>query len=163
MLETYTLDIPAMLAYAEKWAFSANPDFYDFSQLGGDCTNFVSQCIYAGGAVMNYTPDLGWYYISLSDRAAAWTGVEFFAKFVLNNRSAGPFGVQIPLREVQVGDVVQLGTDDGFYHSLLVTGMTDDGAPLVTAHTFDVYNKPLSLYSYRYIRCIHLLGARRWV
>lgn len=163
MLETYALDIPKMLGYAEKWAFSVNPDFYDFSGLGGDCTNFVSQCIFAGGAVMNYTPDIGWYYISLSDRAAAWTGVEYFAKFMLNNRSAGPFGEQVALREVQVGDVVQLGTDDGFYHSLLVTGTGSDGGPLVTAHTFDVYNKPLSAYSYRYIRCIHLLGARRWV
>ena len=161
MLETYRLDVDKMLEYAEKWAFSVNPDFYDFSELGGDCTNFVSQCIYAGGAVMNYTPDLGWYYISLSDRAAAWTGVEFFAKFMLTNKAAGPFGEQIPLRDVIPGDVVQLGTDDGFYHSLLVTGM-QDGEPLVTAHTFDVYNIPLSSYNYRYIRCIHLIGARRW-
>ena len=162
MLETYGLDIGKMLDYAEKWAFSANPDYYDFSKLGGDCTNFVSQCIYAGGAVMNYTPDVGWYYISLSDRAAAWTGVEFFARFMFTNKAAGPFGEQIALREVTVGDVVQLGTDDGFYHSLLVTGM-DGGEPLVTAHTFDVYNVPLSSYKYRYIRCIHLIGARRWV
>ena len=163
MLETYEIDREAMLAYAEKWAFGVNPDFYDFSELGGDCTNFVSQCIYAGGAVMNYTPDLGWYYISLSDRAAAWTGVEFFAAFMLGNKSAGPFGVQVPLSDVEPGDVVQLGTDDGFYHSLLVTGKGGTGGPLVTAHTFDVYNRPLSEYSYRYIRCIHIIGARRWV
>ena len=162
MLETYMLDIEAELAYAEKWAFSVNPDFYDFSELGGDCTNFVSQCLYAGGAVMNYTPDLGWYYISLSDRAAAWTGVEFFARFMFTNKSAGPFGEQVALREVQIGDVIQLGTDSGFYHSLLVTGM-ENGKPYVTAHTYDVYNVPLSSYSYRYIRCIHIIGARRWV
>lgn len=36
------------VAYAKKWAYGRNPKFYDFSNLGGDCTNFASQCIYAG-------------------------------------------------------------------------------------------------------------------
>ena len=49
----------AAVAYAEKWAFSRNPEYYDFHGIGGDCTNFVSQCIYAGCGVMNYTPEYG--------------------------------------------------------------------------------------------------------
>lgn len=162
MLETYAINAAASVAYAKRWALDHNPEFYDFTELGGDCTNFVSQCIYAGGAVMNYTPDIGWYYISLSDRAAAWTGVEFFAQFMLNNKGAGPFGVQVPLREVKLGDVVQLGGYDGFYHSLLVTGFSYLGVH-VTAHTNNALNVPLASYRYRFIRCIHLLGARRYV
>ena len=31
--------------YALTWALDRNPKFYDFSSLGGDCTNFISQCI----------------------------------------------------------------------------------------------------------------------
>lgn len=38
--------------YAKKWALSRNPKFYDFDPIGGDCTNFISQCIYAGAKVM---------------------------------------------------------------------------------------------------------------
>ena len=53
------------VAYAKKWAYGRNPKYYDFSDLGGDCTNFASQCIYAGSGVMNYTPTYGWYYICL--------------------------------------------------------------------------------------------------
>lgn len=53
------------VAYAKKWAYGRNPKYYDFSDLGGDCTNFASQCIYAGSGVMNYTPTYGWYYISV--------------------------------------------------------------------------------------------------
>ncbi|MBP3856956.1 MAG: amidase domain-containing protein [Ruminiclostridium sp.] len=162
MLETYSLDTGKMIDYAAKWAYSYNPDFYDFTELGGDCTNFISQCVYAGGAVMNYTPDTGWYYIALSERAAAWTGVEFFARFVLNNRGAGPFGSLVRLRELRAGDVVQLGDRSGFYHSLLVTDILY-GIPYVTAHTYNVYNKPLAAYSYENIRCIRLNGARRYV
>ena len=61
-------------AYAEKWAFSRNPRYISFDGMGGDCTSFVSQCLYAGTGVMNFTRDTGWYYNSASDRAAAWSG-----------------------------------------------------------------------------------------
>ena len=64
------------VAYAKKWAYGRNPKFYAFSNLGGDCTNFASQCIYAGAGVMNYTPTFGWYYKNLNDRTPSWTGVE---------------------------------------------------------------------------------------
>ena len=56
-------------SYAKKWALKRNPKYYNFDSLGGDCTNFVSQCVYAGSSIMNFTKDLGWYYRSLSDRA----------------------------------------------------------------------------------------------
>ncbi len=120
MYYEYPLNIQNGLNYARRWAYSRNPEYYDFDTLGGDCTNFVSQCIYAEGAVMNYTKDTGWYYISLNDRAAAWTGVEYFCRFIINNKGTGPFGELVPLYNAQSGDVIQLGGDMGFYHSLYV-------------------------------------------
>lgn len=36
------------IQYTKKWAYSRNPKYYDFDSIGGDCTNFVSQCIFAG-------------------------------------------------------------------------------------------------------------------
>lgn len=77
-------------AYAEKWAFSRNPRYISFDGMGGDCTSFVSQCLYAGTGVMNYTRDTGWYYNSASDRAAAWSGVPYLYRFLTGNRSVGP-------------------------------------------------------------------------
>ena len=71
--------------YARRWALSRNPLFENFSGIGGDCTNFVSQCVYAGCCQMNYTPDFGWYYVSLNNRAPAWTGVEFFYNFLTSS------------------------------------------------------------------------------
>ncbi len=49
------------MLYAHRWAYGRNPAFYDYEHLGGDCTNFASQCIYAGSGVMNFTPTFGWY------------------------------------------------------------------------------------------------------
>ena len=44
------------IEYAHRWAFFRNPNFTNFDEMGGDCTNFVSQCLLAGGAMMNTTP-----------------------------------------------------------------------------------------------------------
>ena len=51
--------------YAEKWAYSRNPRYYNFDSIGGDCTSFVSQCVFAGSNTMNYTKNTGWYYNSI--------------------------------------------------------------------------------------------------
>ena len=31
--------------YAKKWAYGRNPEYFNFDPIGGDCTNFISQCI----------------------------------------------------------------------------------------------------------------------
>ena len=95
--------------YARKWAFGRNPKYYDFSRIGGDCTNFASQCIYAGAGVMNFTPTFGWFYKSADDRTPSWTGVEYLYNFLVNNKEAGPFAEEVPLNKLEVGDIVQLG------------------------------------------------------
>ena len=85
-------DRVAATEYAKRWAYDRNPAYYNFDGIGGDCTNFASQCLYAGVKVMNYTKDVGWYYISPNDRAAAWTEANYFRRFMLNNNRVGPDG-----------------------------------------------------------------------
>ena len=84
-------DRKGAVAYAKRWALGRNPQYYNFDGMGGDCTNFASQCVFAGCGVMNYTKDAGWYYLSPDNRAAAWSGVEFLHDFLVANRAAGPF------------------------------------------------------------------------
>ena len=148
------------LTYAKKYAFGQNPIFGNFRGIGGNCTNFVSQCIYAGSCVMNYTPTFGWYYVSLEDRSPSWTGVQFFYNFMVENTDVGPFGKEVGPDEIEIGDVIQLGNErDGFYHTLLVVGFEGED-PLVAAQTDDAYARPLSTYSYDFSRFIKILGVR---
>ena len=148
------------IAYAKKYAFSQNPIFGNFRGIGGNCTNFVSQCIYAGSCVMNYKATYGWYYISLDDRAPAWTGVEFFYNFMTQNTDVGPFGREISPTDSQVGDVIQLANNEnGYYHTLLIVDY-DGEDPLVAAQTDDAYARPLSTYTYDYSRYIGIEGVR---
>jgi len=165
-MNIHPYDRAAAVAYAHEWAFARNPAYADFEDLGGDCSNFVSQALMAGGAVMNFTPHTGWYYRSLNDRAAAWSGVPYLFNFLTTNQGRGPFGHVIPLEEVQPGDIVQLRFADkpDFSHSLLVVSTGKRPNPdniLIAAHTYDSDDRPLSTYSYVEARAIHIDGVRR--
>jgi len=150
------------VAYANRWAYLRNPAYYDFSEIGGDCTNFVSQCLYAGARVMNYTPDTGWYYINSNERSPSWTGVQFLYDFLTQNKTRGPFGREVSLNEVRPGDVIQLENDGKYYHSLFVvkTNSTPDAEnTLVNAHSMNASQRPLASYSSDGFRVIHIEGV----
>ena len=168
MLVTMDYRRERAVEYAERWAFSRNPLFENYTGIGGDCTNFVSQAIYAASCVMNYTPIFGWYYISPTDRAAAWTGVEYFYNFMTSNTGVGPYARETDAGGLLPGDIIQLarmGVGNAgeenctFYHSLLVTGADENGY-LVAAHSDDAFNRPLSTYRYNSARFLHIEGVR---
>lgn len=150
----------AAVAYARRWALGRNPAYYDFEKVGGDCTNFASQCIFTGARVMNYTPVMGWYYNSSSDRTPSWSGVEYLYNFLVQNRGAGPYAREVAQSEVQPGDIVQLGNAGGFYHSPVITAVSPQ--ILVAAHTYDALDRPLSTYVYEKARFLHIEGVRAY-
>lgn len=151
------------IEYALKWWDKRNPYFYDFDELGGDCTNFVSQCLYFGGIEMNFDR-YGWYYKNLNSRAPAWTGVDEFYKFSTNNKNS--VGVRAKLAQidyVDLGDIVQLKLigEDRFHHSLIVTkivGQKTVDNVFVTSHTYDAINKPISHYFVEDMRFLKILN-----
>lgn len=155
----------AAVSYALKWAYARNPLFYDFENIGGDCTGFVSQCLYAGCGVMNFSQENGWYYINTDDRAPAWTGVEFLRDFLLTNEGAGPYGDAAELSQLLPGDIIQLMNDEGrLYHSLFVSFVFQPAVPrniFICAHSYDARNRRLSTYNYADALGIRILGARR--
>ncbi|MBQ1371969.1 MAG: amidase domain-containing protein [Oscillospiraceae bacterium] len=151
-------DRVAALAYARRWALGRNPAYYDFTALGGDCTNFVSQCLFAGVGVMNDTSVTGWYYRSASDRTASWTGVEYLYRFLTKNRGSGPVARPCSLRELRPGDVIQLGDSSGrFYHCLLVLRPGAD--PSVAAHDDNALDRALSSYHFERARFLQIEGG----
>lgn len=159
MLE-FSYDRAAVLRYAERWALARNPAYYDFDPLGGDCTSFVSQCLFAGAGVMNFSPENGWYYVNLSDRSPSWSGVEPLYRFLTSNRGPGPFGSPVAAESLLPGDIIQLGAPDGsFYHSLLVLEVSPPRI-FVAAHTNNALWRPLDSYDFARLRGIHIDGVR---
>ena len=149
----------AAIAYAHTWALGRNPAYYNFDNIGGDCTNFVSQCIYAGAHTMNLTPVFGWYYRSSYDRTASWSGVEYLYKFLINNQGIGPYAYIVPQEKAKPGDIVQMGTrNGGFSHTAVITSATP--TILVAAHTYDALDRSLNSYIYETVRFLHIVGVR---
>lgn len=154
--------------YAQKWAYGRNPAFYDYEDIGGDCTNFASQCVYAGGGIMNYTRDFGWYYIDANNKSPAWTGVDFFYRFMTREAATtGPVAREASIGQIDLGDVIQLSFDGkSWNHSPVVVELLHRPARnpadiLIAAHSYDSDNRPLNTYDYAGIRFMHFIGVRK--
>lgn len=45
----YGYDRDKACEYAKRYAYNYNPNYKNYNSVGGDCANFVSQCLIAGG------------------------------------------------------------------------------------------------------------------
>ena len=168
MLVTKPYNRERAVEYARRGALDRNPLFIDFTEIGGNCTNFVSQAVLAGSCTMNYTPDFGWYYISEDDRAPAWSGVEYFFDFITGtplfreqNGGVGPFATVVEREAVMLGDVIQYANRTGdWYHTVIVTGF-DGEEILISAQSDDALDRPVSSYRNAVTkRYLHIEGVR---
>ncbi|WNQ12117.1 amidase domain-containing protein [Paenibacillus aurantius] len=126
--------------YADTWWNSYNPRFLHFEV---DCSNYVSQCLFAGGAPMNYTGkrEAGWWFQGRSGKQELWS----FSWAVANSLRLYLGGSRTGLRaetvtdprRLKVGDVISYSWngDGRFGHSTIVAGLDANGMPLVNAHT----------------------------
>lgn len=165
-LRDFEYNREAAVQYAHRWAFSRNSRYLDFEDMGGDCTNFASQCIYAGSGIMNYTPVYGWYYNNPYSRTASWTGVNYLYNFLVTNRGAGPYARVTDVGDARPGDIVQLSFEGGgvFNHSPVIV---QTGYPvriqniLIAAHTFNADYYPLTEFTWKDMRVLHIAGVRQ--
>ncbi len=163
-MQLFPYDRTAAVQYAHLWAYGRNPRFYDYEQIGGDCTNFASQCLYAGARVMDYTPTYGWYYRDANDKSPAWTGVVYLYNFLTRTYlSPGPVARDTSSFELEPGDIIQLSFDGvRWSHSPVVVAA---GVPrsydniLVAAHSYDADYRPLSTYEFKSVRFLHVFGV----
>lgn len=134
-------DRQAAVQYADRWWNSYNPQFEQFEV---DCTNYVSQCLFAGKAPMNYTGkrDSGWWYRGLSGGQELWSYSWAVANSLQLYLRGGGGAVGLRATEVDspaqltLGDVICYSWDGArFGHNTIVTAMAPDGMPLVNAHT----------------------------
>ncbi|GAE25742.1 hypothetical protein JCM9140_1751 [Halalkalibacter wakoensis JCM 9140] len=72
--------------YAERWWDDYNPEYKKFTN---NCTNFISQCLHAGGAKMSGHPDRskGWWFRS-NNWSFSWSVAHAF-RWYLSGSNAG--------------------------------------------------------------------------
>lgn len=164
----------AAAEYATNWVGYRNTEWADYGWFGGNCQNYVSQCLLAGGIPMDTTGDSVWKWYGdvpnnspgKAGRSASWSGVEPFRQYIAGNTGSGIVGrVDAPFYSGAIGDVLDLGesAEDGWRHSVLITDVMQDdsGATvdyLVSSNTADVRNFPASAYYYTYQSLIKIDG-----
>jgi hypothetical protein len=141
----YTYDRMKAVQYAETWWNSYNPKFPKFAV---DCTNFVSQCLHAGGVPMTGYPNRskGWW-MKNGNWSYSWT-VAHALRWYLSGARVGLQAVEVPSADKLVpGDVIcyDFQGDGRFDHSTIVVAKDREGMPLVNAHTT---NSRLRYWSY---------------
>lgn len=151
------------VTYALEFALKRNSIFHDFSNEGGNCTNYVSQCIFAGAPIMNYSKN-AWFYSSAYNTSLSWISVEPLGNFLTTNKGVGPFGTEGTFNTCEIGDIIQLKFKNKFQfsHSMIISKIqerTPKGI-FVCANSKDVKQAPLSTYSYENVKIIHILGYR---
>ena len=155
-------DREAALAYADQYALTRSSEWVDYSRSGGNCQNYVSQCLLAGGIPMD--PYGGavwkWYDGNLSEtpgasgRSRSWAGVQSFVAYVRNNTGYGLVAqVDAPYYSGQSGDLLEMGTKDALRHTVIIRDLVLDADGLtvdylVNSNTTDMRNYPASLYGY---------------
>ncbi len=153
----YNYDRKSAVRYAKRWALEKNEEFKNYEEWGGNCTNYISQCVNAGGVPMDFYGEnlmKHWYWKSDSKRAPSWTASEpFFQYFMGNNNkdseNFGVYAIETSYENLEIGDVVQLVEDNSAYHTMIVTKVVyeDDKLKdyLISQNTYDLLNYPLSL------------------
>ncbi|WP_163529407.1 amidase domain-containing protein [Halobacillus ihumii] len=133
----FKYDRRAAVQYAERWWDSYNPAYNHFDV---DCTNYVSQCLRAGGAPMWGQPNRGkgWWY-SGSNWSYSWA-VAHSLRWYLSGARQGLTAKEVTdAALLSPGDVIcyDFEGDGRFDHNTIVVKMTSKGLPLVNAHTMN--------------------------
>lgn len=161
----------AAAEYAVKWHDGRN-SLYNKHPL--DCTNFVSQAVFAGGKAMKkpsampggITKDTtNWYSERYSlphynygwRETSSWVNVEDFKTYWSKTQPVvTSSSISTIINSANVGDVIQLQATSGsrFYHSLIVHKKAD-GTLYLAAHTNDRVNLSIKNISANQFRVIN--------
>jgi hypothetical protein len=142
--------------YAVTYALSPNPNYRYFPLINdssGDCANFLSQCLRAGGAPMTYTANHSWWYNNHGTPntkddtwSVSWAvahSLYWYLKTGQSKNYVGAKGLEIQNpSELELGDLIFFEDNKGMiFHSTIVTGFSY-GLPLVSHHSFEALNIP---------------------
>ncbi|MFJ8647078.1 amidase domain-containing protein [Streptomyces sp. NPDC093546] len=139
-------DYAAMAAYAEKYWSNYNPAYPAYDSAGGDCTNFVSQALKAGGWKHDpglYSDYRNWWYDPTLGASLSFVGANEWSWFALHSKRTTNLG---NVYDMGIGDVLQVDFDrDGSKdHTMMTTYRSRYGTPYLTYHSTNTYRKSVA-------------------
>lgn len=161
---TSSYDFVDAVTYAEEYFESYNSEYPDWTGYGGDCANFISQCLYAGGKSMEGTPGTSaaaqdwsnWFSKGSScntkNVSSTWRGANAFKGYWTVHASAYETFGSVGSDSYDYGysgDAISLLNKNGSaYHTLMIVGYDRANNDfIIAAHTNDTVTAHLSDYT----------------
>jgi len=145
---TYTYNVSNAIAYADKYCINYNTSYNSYKGRGGDCANFVSQCLYAGG----FKQDSVWYKHSV-----AWINV---MKQIAHFKAYGTF-LNASNSNLLKGNPIYFdwNGDSTYDHATICVGRNNSGIAILDSHTKDLYHATWTNWSFKKAATIQLRGS----
>lgn len=171
-----TVDHPYQREIAAEYAYKhvgiRSDRWYDYSNMGGNCMNFISQCLYISGIPMDLEGSARWkWYGAAFDESASmkgctrsWINVDHFYQYVSSNRGHGLVAdVNADYYSGQIGDLIMMGSPSDWDHIVMITSLVKNEAGetidyLISSNTTDVRDFPVSAYPSARRTLIRILG-----
>jgi len=173
-MPNYAYDREAAIAYSDEWIGKRNRQWATYDAYGGNCNNYASQVLHAGGIPMDISGPITlqwkWYGDWLNEeqtaagRSSAWSGVGEFYEYLLYNRWYGPMvDLHASYFEGEPGDLLQFGALEDWKHTVVISDVIKDENGeiidyLINSNTADRRNFPAMAYVYTDHRLIRILG-----
>ena len=142
---TYNYNVSNAVAYADKYCINYNSAYNSYKGRGGDCANFVSQCLYNGG----FPQDSTWYKHSV-----AWINV---MKQIAHFKKYGSF-MSANNGNILTGNPIYFdwNGDSTYDHATICVGRNNSGVPILDSHTKDLYHATWNNWSFSKAATIQL-------
>ena len=160
----YSYNPNAAIAYAEKYWTNYNDAYPNYNIFGGDCADFVSQSLHAGGLQMN----ANWYHAPADIvRNITWTYASSLKSYLekycgkavtIYKDSSKNTGYRDsnkkeidPKTTIRPGDAVFYYWKGGsrYGHAAICVGYDSKGEPIVNAHNSDRHHLNWTLNAYK--------------
>ena len=165
---TLTCDHPYDRAAAEQYMrqydHRRNDRWYAYDDVGGNCMNFGSQVLLAGGIPMDEEGGSKWYWHGQNTLDLSWINVGRFYSYARENRGYGLVAdTEANYYTGQVGDILILGPDGGHNHTTVISGIVRNEAGetvdyLLCSNTTNYTDFPAGAYYYTSHRLIKIYG-----
>lgn len=134
--------------YAVNYAVVPNSSYRYFAvqgSNGGDCTNFTSQCLRAGGAPLIFSGRNQWWY-NQNASSVSWAVAGSLYWYLKINHAEKLYGIKgeevNSISMLEPGDLIFYENISGkIQHSAIITSF-HYSYPLISQHTPDVLNIP---------------------
>ena len=165
---TLTCDHPydrtAAEQYMRQYDHQRNSRWYAYDDVGGNCMNFGSQVLLAGGIPMDEEGGSKWYWHGQNTLDLSWINVGRFYSYARENRGYGLVAdTEANYYTGEVGDILILGPDGGHNHTTVISGIVRNEAGetvdyLLCSNTTNYTDFPAGAYYYTSHRLVKIYG-----